>query len=60
MAMVTYAIDGNGFQVLGSHSRVFGMGEDSVFNGMLPHIRDGVVSSISSGRLDVLSSTVDR
>lgn len=45
-------------QVLGSHSTVWGMGEDSVFNGQLPEIRDGVVASIGSGSLENLSHTV--
>lgn len=44
--------------MLGSHSTVWGMGEDSVFNGHLPEIRDGVVASIGSGSLENLSRTV--
>ena len=48
--------------VLSSHSAVFGMGEDSVFNGRLPIIRDGVVGSIAasqtSGSLTTLIKAV--
>lgn len=35
------------------------MGEDSIFNGMLPVIRDGVVNAIGGGQLDVLKQTVE-
>lgn len=40
-------------------SQVFGMGEDSVFNGNLPVIRDGVVNAIGSGSAETLRQTVD-
>ena len=34
--------------ILSSHSEVFGMGEDSVFNGNLPQIRNDIVSILAS------------
>jgi hypothetical protein len=35
------------------------MGEDSVFNGMLPVIRDGVVDAIGSGSAQSLKKVVN-
>lgn len=45
--------------VLAAHSQGYGMGEDSVFNGMLPVIRDGVVDAIGSGNIETLKKVVD-
>lgn len=45
--------------VLAAHSQVFGMGEDSVFNGQLPRIRDGVVNTIATAP-NSLAQVVDR
>lgn len=48
--------------ILASHSsgRVFGMGEDSVFNGMLPQIRDSVVTTVATGDVGAVASQVNK
>ena len=46
--------------ILSSHSKVWGAGEDSVFNGNLPAVRDGVVAAVATGKVSVLKKAVDR
>ena len=46
--------------ILSSHSKVWGAGEDSVFNGNLPAVRDRVVAAVATGKVSVLKKAVDR
>ena len=46
-------------QILDSHSQISGAGEDSIFNGRLPVIRDEIVKSIKQGVLE-LKKVVDK
>uniref|UniRef100_A0A7S2FHL6 protein-tyrosine sulfotransferase n=1 Tax=Octactis speculum TaxID=3111310 RepID=A0A7S2FHL6_9STRA len=45
--------------ILSSHSKVVDMGEDSVFNGMLPEIREKIVKSISKGDINGVLEQVE-
>ena len=45
-------------QIIAAHPRGHGAGEDSVFNGLLPNIRDDIVAAVGQNDLAVLSRTV--
>ena len=47
-------------QILSSHSEVFGMGEDSVFNGLLGDIRDDMLEALPSGGVAELERVLRR
>jgi len=47
-------------RILDAHPDIVGTGEDSVFNGMLGEIRDGVVQASLSGSFENVKSVVDR
>ena len=36
-------------QILTTHSKVWGMGEDSVFNGHLPLVREEIMQAVMEG-----------
>jgi Flp pilus assembly protein TadD, contains TPR repeats len=47
-------------RILDAHPDIVGTGEDSIFNGMLGEIRDGIVQASLSGSVENVRSVVDR
>lgn len=45
-------------RILDAHHEIVGTGEDSVFNGMLPQIRDAIVKASMAGSSDIVHKTV--
>ncbi len=44
-------------RILDAHPQIVGTGEDSVFNGMLSEVRDGIIQASSNGSLSVVVQT---
>ena len=40
--------------ILDAHSQIVGIGEDSIFNGVLPHVRDEIVKALPQGQMSLL------